>query len=129
MSSSTKSAQIKAIATFSTMKQAAKAITNFNDYKLPQLSGFKILLSHLIKAKFSILSSMYSAISLKLVNVQRSFRSNNYLKIKFYSSIDKTHRFIVLYIIFDSTQEIEKIKTSVEKILNEHTAREGKDLI
>ncbi len=129
MSSSTRSAQIKATATFSRMEQAAKAITEFNGYKLPQLGGSKILLSHLVKAKFSILSSMYSAISSELENVQRKFRSNNYLEIKSYPSADKTHRFTALHIISDSAQEVGKAKASVEKILNGHTARGGKDLI
>ena len=129
ISPNTKSAQIKATATFSTMEQAAKAITEFNGYKLPQLGGSKILLSHLVKAKFSILSSMYSAISSELVKVQRSFRSNNYLEIKSYPSADKSHRFTALHVISDSAQEVGKAKASVEKILNGHTARGGKDLI
>jgi len=129
MSSSTKSAQSKATATFSTMEQAAKAITDFNGYKLFQLGGSKILLSHLVKAKFSILSSMYSAISSELVNVQRSFRSKNYLEIKSYPSADKNHRFTTLHIISDTAQEVGKAKAAVEKILNGHTARGGKDLI
>ena len=129
MSSSTKSAQSKATATFSTMEQAAIAITEFNGYKLPQLGGSKILLSHLIKAKFSILSSMHSAISSELVNVQQSFRSNNYLEIKSYPSADKTHRFTTLHIISDTAQVVGKAKAAVEKILNGHTARGGKDLI
>ena len=129
MASSTKCAQSKATATFSTMEQAAKAITEFNGYKLPQLGGSKILLSHLVKAKFSILSSMYTAISSELANMQRSFRSNNYLEIKTYPSADKNHRFTTLHIISDTAQEVGKAKAAVEKILNGHTARGGKDLI
>ncbi|KAL9130728.1 MAG: hypothetical protein Q9217_001165 [Psora testacea] len=129
MSSSSKSAQSKATATFSTMEQAAKAITEFNGYKLPQLGGSKILLSYLVKAKFSILSSMNSAISSELANVQRSFRSNNYLEIKCYPSANKNHRFTALHIISDTAQEVGKAKAAVERILNGHTARGGKDLI
>ena len=129
MSSNTKSAQSKATATFSTMEQAAKAITEFNGYKLPLLGGSKILLSYLVKAKFSILSSMYVAISPELENAQRSFRSKNYLEIKSYPSADQNHRFTTLHIISDRAQEVGKAKAAVEKILNGHTARGGKDVI
>ena len=129
MSASTKGAQSKAIVTFSTMEQAAKAIRDFNGYKLPQLDGSKILLSHLVKAKFSILSSIYSAVSSELENVQRSFRSKNYLEIKSYLSADKNHRFTSLHIISDTAQEVGKAKAAVEKILNGHTTRGGKDII
>lgn len=111
------------------MEQAAKAIIEFNGYKLSQLGGSKILLSHLVNAKFSILSSMYTAISFELANMQRSFRSNNDLEIKTYPSADKNHRFITLHIILDTAQEVGKAKAAVEKILNGHTARGGKDLI
>ena len=129
MSLSSKSAQCKATATFSTIEQAAKAITEFNGYKLPQLGGSKIMLSHLVKAKFSILSSMYSAISSELADVQRSFRSTNYLEIKRYPSADKNQRFTTLHIISDTAQEVGKAKAAVERILSGHTARGGKDLI
>ena len=129
MSPSTKSGQSKATATFSTMEQAAKAITEFNGYKLPQLGGSKILLSHIVRAKFSILSAMHSAISSELENVQQSFRSNHYLEIKSYPSTDQAHRFTSLHIISDTAQEVGKAKALVEKILNGHTARGGRDLI
>jgi len=129
MSSSVKGAQNKAIATFSTMGQAAKAITEFNGYKLPQLGGSKIMLSHSVKAKFSILTSMHSAISSELLNVQQKFRSNDYLEIKSYPSTDKAHRFTTLHIISNTAQEVGRAKAAVEKILNGHTARGGRDLI
>ncbi|KAL8836355.1 MAG: hypothetical protein Q9176_006365 [Flavoplaca citrina] len=129
MSSSTKSAQSKATATFSTMEQAVKAITEFDGYKLPQLGGSKVWLSHLVKAKFSILSSMHSAISSELENLQPSFGSNNYLQVKSYPSADKTHRYTTLHIISDTAQKVGKAKAAVEKILNGHTARGGNDLI
>ena len=129
MSSSVKSGQSKAIATFSTVEQAVKAIAEFNGHKLPQLGGSKLLLSHLVKAKFSILTSMHSAISPELINLQQSFRSNNYLEIKSYPSADKNHRFTNLQIISNTAQEVGKAKAAVEKILNGHTARGGKDLI
>ena len=128
-SSDSKGAQNKAIATFSTVEQATKAITEFNGYKLPQLGGSKILLSHSVKAKFSILSAMHSAISSDLMNVQQSFRSNNYLEIKSYPSTDPAHRFTAVHIISNTAQEVGKAKAAVEKILNGHTARGGKDLI
>ncbi len=54
MSTSTKGAKIKATATFSTMEQATEAITVLNGYKLPQLGGSKILLSHMVKVTNSI---------------------------------------------------------------------------
>jgi hypothetical protein len=126
---STKGAQSKATATFSTMEQATKAIAEFNGYKLPQLGGSKILLSHMVKAKFSILTSMHTAISPELANVQRSLRSKNYLEIKSYTSTDKTHRFTALHIISSTAQEVGKAKAAVEKILSGHTARGGKDII
>lgn len=129
MSSGIKGAQCKATATFSTTEQAAKAITEFNGYKLPQLGGSKLFLSHSVKAKFSILTSMHSAISSELENVQQSFRSNNYLEIKSYPSTDKFHRFTTLHIISNTAQEVGKAKAAIEKILNGHTARGGKDLI
>lgn len=94
------------------MEQAAKAIIEFNGYKLSQLGGSKILLSHLVNAKFSILSSMYTAISFELANMQRSFRSNNDLEIKTYPSADKNHRFITLHIILDTAQEVGKAKAA-----------------
>jgi hypothetical protein len=54
VSTSTKGAKIKATATFSTMEQATEAITVLNGYKLPQLGGSKILLSHMVKVTNSI---------------------------------------------------------------------------
>ena len=129
MSSITRSAQNKATATLSTMEQAAKAITEFNGYKLPQLGGSKIWLSRLVKAKFSILTSMHDAIASELANVERSFRSNEYLEIKSYPSADKTHKFTTLHIVSDTPQKVGKAKAAVEKILNGHTARGSTDLI
>ncbi|KAL8927107.1 MAG: hypothetical protein Q9172_001529 [Xanthocarpia lactea] len=129
MSSTTRSAQNKATANFSTMEQAAKAITEFNGYKLPQLGGSKISLSRLVKAKFSILTSMHDAIASELANVGRSFRSNGYLEIKSYPSADKTHKFTTLHIVSDTPHQVGKAKAAVEKILNGHTARGSKDLI
>lgn len=111
------------------MEQAAKAITEYNGYKLPQLGGSTIMLSHLVKAKFSLLSTMHSAISSELVDLQRSFRSNNYLYIKTLPSADKSHRFTTLDVISNTAKEAGKAKAAVEKILDFHTARGGKDLI
>ncbi len=124
-----KGTQNKATATFSTMEQAKNAIIEFNGYMLPQLGGSKISLSHMFKAKFSILSSMHSAIASDLANVQQSFRSNNYLDIKAYPSTDKTQRFTTLHIISNTAQDVAKAKAAVEKILNGHTARGGKDIV
>lgn len=126
---STKGAQIKVTATFSTTEQATKAIALFNGYKLPQLGGSKILLSHMVKAKFSILTPMHTAISPELVNLQQSLRSREYLEIRSYPSIDKAHRFTTLHIISTKAQDLGKAKAAVEKILNGHTARGGKDII
>ncbi|MCJ1303562.1 hypothetical protein MMC08_006372, partial [Hypocenomyce scalaris] len=126
---STKGAQIKATATFSTMEQATKAVTELNGHKLPQLGGSKILLSHMVKAKFSILTSMYTAISRELANVQQSLRSKNYLEVKSYESPDEAHRFTTLHIISNTAQEVGRAKAAVEKILKGHTARGGRDII
>ncbi len=129
VATSTKGGQSKATATFSTTEQATKAITDLNDYKLPQLGGSKILLSHMVKAKFSILTSMHAAISSQLANVQQSFRSGNYLEIKSYPSTDTAHRFTTLHIISNTAQDVGRAKAAVEKILNGHTARGAKDII
>jgi IBR domain, a half RING-finger domain len=129
LSTSTKSAQIRATATFSTMEQAAKAITELNGYKLPQLGGSKILLSHVVRAKFSILSSMHTAIASELAKVKHSVRSKGYLEIKSYPSTDKAHRFTTLHIISNTAQEVAKAKAAVEKILKGHTARGGSGII
>ena len=126
---STSGPQIKATATFSTREQATKAVTDLNGYKLPQLGGSKILLSHVVKAKLSILSSMYTAISPELAKVQRSLRSSNYLEIKSYPSTDQAQRFTRLHIISDTAQEVGRAKAAVEKILNGHTARGGRGIV
>ena len=119
----------KATATFSTMEQATKAITDFNGYKLPQLGGSNISLSHMFKAKLSILSSMHSAIAPELADVQQTFRSNNYLDIKAYPSTDKAQRFTTLHIISNMAQDVGKAKAAVEKIVNGYIARGGKDIV
>ena len=119
----------KATATFSTMEQATKAITDFNGYKLPQLGGSNISLSHMFKAKLSILSSMHSAIAPELADVQQTFRSNNHLDIKAYPSTDKAQRFTTLHIISNMAQDVGKAKAAVEKIVNGHIARGGKDIV
>ena len=119
----------KATATFSTMEQATKAITDFNGYKLPQLGGSNITLSHMFKAKFSILSSLHSAIAPELTEVQRTLRSNSYLDIKAYPSADKAQRFTTLHIVSNMAQDVGKAKAAVEKILKGHIARGGKDIV
>lgn len=129
MATSTKGAQSKATATFSTMEQATTAIAELNGHKLPQLGGSKILLSHMVKAKFSILTSIHTAISSELAAVQQRFRSKNYLEIKCYPSADKAHRFTSLHIISNSAQEVGRVKAAVEKILHGHTARGGRDIL
>lgn len=129
MSTSTKSAQSRATATFSTMEQAAKAIAELNDYKLPQLGGSKILLSHVVRAKFSILSSMHTAISSELAGVQQSVQSKGYLEIKSYPSTDKAHRFTTLQIVSNTAQEVARAKAAVEKILKGHTASGPRGII
>ena len=121
--------QIKATATFSTTEQATRAIAEFNGYRLPQLGGSKIRLSRVFKAKFSILSSMYSAISSEISNVQQDLRSNNYLEIKCYPSADEAQRFTTLHIISSTAQEVGKAKAAVEKILTGHIARGGRDIV
>ena len=128
-STSTKGAQSKAIATFSTMQQAAKAVTELNGHKLPQLGGSQILLSYMVKAKFSILSSIYAAISSDLVNVRQSVRSNSFLEIKSYPSTEKPHLFTTLHIISNTAQEVARAKAAVENILKGHTARGAKGII
>lgn len=125
---STLGPQIKATATFSTREQATKAATNLNGYKLPQLGGSKILLSHVVKAKLSILSSIYTVISPELGKVQRSLRSDHYMEIKSYASPDQAQRFTSLHIISDSAQQVGRAKATVEKILNGHTARGGRGI-
>lgn len=129
VSSSAKGAQCKATATFPTMEQATRAIAELNGYKLPQLGGSKILLSHLVRAKFSILSSMYTAISSELASSRENLQSNKFLEYKAYPSTDKAQRFTTLHIISNSAQEVGKAKAVVEKILHGHTARGGKDII
>jgi len=129
VSTSTKGAKIKATATFSAMEQATKAITVLNGYKLPQLGGSKILLSHMVKAKFSILSLMHTAISSELANVQHNLRSKSYLEIKSYAPTKKEDRFTTLHIISNTAQEVGRAKAAVEQILNGHTARGGRDIV
>ena len=119
----------KATATFSTMEQATKAINDYNGYKLPQLGGSNISLSHMFKAKFSILSAMHSAIAPELADVQQTFHSNNYLDIKAYPSTDKAQRFTTLHIISNMAQDVGKAKAAVEKILKGHIVRGGKDIV
>ena len=129
VSTGTTGAQMKASATFSTVEQATKAVTELNGYKLPQLGGSKILLSHMVKAKFSILSSMHAAISSEIADLKQSLSSKNYLEIKSYPPSDKGRQFTVLHIISDTALEVGRAKAAVEKILNGHTARGGKDII
>lgn len=124
-----KAAQLKAVATFSTMDQATKAVTELNNYSLPQLGGSKIMLSHMVKAKFSILTKMHAAILPELENVRQRLRTKNYLEIKAYPSTDKEHRFTTLSIVSNTAQEVGKAKAAVEKVLEGHTARGGKDII
>ena len=126
---SNKGPQIKATASFSTMDQAKKAITDFHGYKLPQLGGSKIFLSHMVKAKFSIMTAMHTAISSELANVQRGYGTSDYLEIKTYPSADQSHRYTILHIISSSAHELGKAKAKVEKILNGHTARGATDII
>ncbi len=126
---STTGPQMKATATFSTRDQATKAVTDLNGYKLPQLGGSKILLSHVVKAKLSILSSMYTAISPELAKLQRSLRSNHYLEIKSYPSADQAQRFTSVHIISDTAQEVGRAKAAVEKILHGSTARGGRGIV
>ena len=129
VSANTKGPQIKATATFPTAEHATKAIADFNGYKLPQIGGSKIFLSHMVKAKFSILTAMHTAISPELASVQRSLASKNYLEIKSYPSADKSHRFTSLHIISTTAHEVGRAKAAVEKILSGHTARGGKGII
>jgi len=128
-STSTNGIQMKATATLSTVEQATKAVNELNGYKLPQLGGSKILLSHMVKAKFSILSSMHAVISSELESVQQSLRSKNYLEIKSYPSTDKARRFTTLHIISNTAQDVGSAKAAVEKILSGHTARGGEEII
>lgn len=121
--------QSKATATFSTTEQATKAIAELNGYKLPQLGGSQILLSHMVKAKFSILSSMHTAILPELAALQKSLQSKNYLEIRSYLSADKSHRFTTLNIISNTAMDVGRAKAGVEKILRGHTARGPKDII
>ena len=121
--------QFKATATFLTMEQATKAITDFNGYRLPQLGGSKILLSHFVKAKFSILSSIFSAISPELAELKRTFRMKNRAEIKTYPSVNGNRRFTTLHILSHSVREVGKAKMAVGKIINGHTAKGGKDYI
>ena len=125
----TEGTQYKATAKLSTTEQATKAINELNGYKLPQLGGSKVFLSQLFKAKFSILSSMHAAIKSELADIQRSFRSNNYLEIKSYPSADKAHPFTTLHIISNTARDVGKAKAAAEKVLNGHTARGGKDIV
>ena len=111
------------------MEQAAKAVTELNGYKLPQLGGSKILLSHMVKAKFSILSSIYTAISSELASVQQSLHSKSCLEIKSYIPTNLAQRFTTLHIISNTAQEVGKAKAAVEKILNGHTARGGRGTV
>ncbi|MCJ1252186.1 hypothetical protein MMC30_009426, partial [Trapelia coarctata] len=126
---SAKGTQMKATATFSSVEQATKAVTELNCYKLPQLGGSKILLSHMVKAKFSILSSMHAAISPEIADLQQSLSSKDYLEIKSYPPADKAKQFTILHIISNTAQDVGKAKAAVEKILGGHTARGAKDII
>ena len=128
LTSSTKSAQMKAIATFSTLEQATKAVNELNGHKIPQPGGSELLLSHSIRAKFSILSTMYTAISRELTLIQQRFWLNKYLEIKTYPSTDKAQRFTSVHIISNSAREVGKAKAAVEKLLNGHTARGAKEI-
>lgn len=129
MAPSTNGPRSKATATFSTMEQATKAIAEFNGYKLPQLGGSKCWLSHVVKAKFSIMSSMYNAISLEVAAVQESLRFSGYLEIKSYQSPDTAHRFVTLHITSDTAKQVGRAKAAVEKILKGHTVRKGRDIV
>ena len=129
LSSSTKNNQSKATATFSTMRQATDAISEFNGYKLPELGGSKIYLSNIVKANFSILSSMYDVISLEIETVRQRFGSKEYLEIRSYMSNDRMGKYTTLQIISNNVQAAGKAKAAVQKILLGHTARGGKGLV
>ena len=119
--------QIKATATFATMEQATMAVTELNDHKLPQLGGSKVFLSHMVKAKFSILTAIHAAVASELAGVQQGMSLDGYLEIKSYPSIGKASRFTTLHIISDTAQKVGKAKAAVERILRGHTAKGGNE--
>ena len=121
--------QMKSTATFSTMERATKAVNEFNGHKLYELGGSKIRLSHVVKAKFSILTSMHIAILPELDELKQSLRSKYYLEIKYYPPSSKANPFTTLHIISDTAREVARAKAAVEKILKGHIARGSKDVI
>ena len=72
---------------------------------------------------------MHPAIASELANMHLSFRLDHDLDIKAYPSTDKGQRFTTLHIISNVAQDVGKARAALEKILNEYTARGGKDIV
>ncbi|KAG8533543.1 uncharacterized protein KY384_001283 [Bacidia gigantensis] len=116
-------------AIFAKPEHASKAVKDFDGYMLPHLGGSTVQMSYRVKAKLSILTPMFFAVSKELPNITLGFQPESPLRIKVYYSPNQRDRFTTLHIQSNSTQDISKAKARVEMILRGHTARSAKEII
>lgn len=116
----------KATATLGSIEESTKIIRDFNGYKLPQLAGSSISLSHMVKAKFSTLTSIYEVIKDDLESVRAEMRSRTFQDLKIYPS---NGPFTTVHVISSSPKEVARAKIAVNRILQGHTARSGNDVV
>ncbi|KAL6717675.1 hypothetical protein ACLMJK_005590 [Lecanora helva] len=116
----------KATATLRIIEDTRKVIRAFNGYKVPQLAGSSISLSHMVKAKFSTLTSIYEIIKHDLTSICAEMRSSTFQDIKIYPS---KGLFTTIHVISSSPKEVAKAKTAIQRVLHGHTARSGSDVV
>ena len=128
---SDKNKRCKADATFKTRKQALDAVAEFNNYSMPQLGGSQVALSCHVEVKFVIPVVAYKRVLGDLRNLQQRLKAEKNIDLKIRSDVDgdRCRRLTVFEMPFTSQKRIVEIKSSIEKILDGHTAKSGKGVI
>ena len=116
----------KATATFGSLEEATKIVRDYNGYKVSQLTGSSISLLHMVKAKFSTLTSIYEVMKDDLASVRAEMRSKTFQDLKIYPSKGP---FTTVHVISSSPKEVARAKLAVNRILQGHTARSGNDVV
>ena len=121
----TSTSHVRATARFRSADDARRAISKFNEVKIPTLGNTKLSLRPLVSVLFDVPLNIYSAIGDDIGNLQRMIWDAGRVRLKVYSPWGPAEHQVSLQLQGENAAAVAKAKGALERILIGEVAMNG----
>lgn len=125
VNTSTSPTKVKATARFENPEAARAAVEKLNGTRITQLGNSRLLLSHLVSVKFSILKAVLDAIQADLNQLKAQIWDAGFVGMKVYIPKEPWKELVILRIYGDDARCVAQAKVALEHILEGNLVMNG----